>query len=56
LSAGEEELEKEESKANSIEAIHKDSESITESFPDVCETPSPAGPIPIPYPNITQIL
>ncbi|MGB7218838.1 MAG: DUF4150 domain-containing protein [Vicinamibacterales bacterium] len=21
-------------------------------FPDVCKTPSPAGPIPIPYPNI----
>ena len=22
------------------------------SFPDVCKTPSPGGPIPIPYPNI----
>lgn len=22
-------------------------------FPDVCLTPSPAGPVPIPYPNIT---
>src|SRR5258706_16462180 len=21
-------------------------------FPDVCKTPSPAGPVPIPYPNI----
>jgi hypothetical protein len=21
-------------------------------FPDVCKTPSPGGPIPIPYPNI----
>ena len=21
-------------------------------FPDVCKTPSPAGPIPVPYPNI----
>ena len=21
-------------------------------FPDVCKTPTPAGPIPIPYPNI----
>ena len=20
-------------------------------FPDVCKTPSPAGPVPIPYPN-----
>ncbi len=23
-------------------------------FPDVCLTPSPAGPIPIPYPNIAK--
>jgi len=23
-------------------------------FPDVCKTPSPAGPIPIPYPNIAK--
>ena len=23
-------------------------------MPDVCKTPSPAGPIPIPYPNIAQ--
>ena len=23
-------------------------------FPDVCKTPSPAGPVPIPYPNIGQ--
>lgn len=24
------------------------------AFPDVCKTPTPAGPIPIPYPNIAQ--
>lgn len=24
-------------------------------FPDVCKTPSPAGPIPIPYPNIAML-
>jgi hypothetical protein len=23
-------------------------------FPDVCLTPSPVGPVPIPYPNITM--
>jgi hypothetical protein len=23
-------------------------------FPDVCKTPTPAGPVPIPYPNIAQ--
>jgi hypothetical protein len=24
------------------------------TIPDVCKTPSPAGPVPIPYPNISQ--
>jgi hypothetical protein len=24
------------------------------AFPDVCLTPSPAGPVPIPYPNIAM--
>lgn len=24
------------------------------AFPDVCKTPSPAGPIPIPYPNMSM--
>ena len=24
------------------------------AMPDVCKTPTPAGPIPIPYPNIAQ--
>jgi hypothetical protein len=24
------------------------------AFPDVCKTPSPGGPIPIPYPNIAK--
>ncbi|MEQ9406788.1 MAG: DUF4150 domain-containing protein [Fuerstiella sp.] len=24
------------------------------SAPDVCNTPSPAGPVPVPYPNIAQ--
>jgi hypothetical protein len=23
-------------------------------FPDVCKTPSPAGPVPIPYPNVAK--
>jgi hypothetical protein len=25
---------------------------IDAAFPDVCKTPSPAGPVPIPYPNV----
>ncbi|MFQ5757342.1 MAG: DUF4150 domain-containing protein, partial [Acidiferrobacterales bacterium] len=24
-------------------------------FPDVCKTPSPAGPVPIPYPNVAML-
>ncbi|WP_437323031.1 DUF4150 domain-containing protein [Sorangium sp. So ce381] len=37
---------------NSMSVVHKDSGGVTPSFPDVCKTPSPGGPIPIPYPNI----
>jgi len=25
------------------------------AFPDVCKTPSPAGPVPIPYPNMAML-
>lgn len=28
----------------------------TATIPDVCKTPSPGGPVPIPYPNIAQIV
>ncbi len=31
---------------------HKGSGGMSIAFPDVCKTPSPGGPIPIPYPNI----
>jgi len=24
------------------------------AFPDVCKTPSPGGPVPIPYPNLAN--
>ena len=34
--------------------VHKSSSGIASAFPDVCKTPSPAGPIPIPYPNVSQ--
>lgn len=30
---------------------HKGSGGMSLVFPDVCKTPSPGGPIPIPYPN-----
>lgn len=28
---------------------------MSTAFPDVCKTPSPAGPVPIPYPSIAQL-
>jgi len=28
---------------------------IAFAFPDVCNTPTPGGPVPVPYPNIAQL-
>src|SRR5712692_5949285 len=39
---------------NNLSVVHAGSGGVTIAFPDVCKTPSPAGPIPIPYPNIAQ--
>jgi len=39
---------------NKMSVVHKDSGGVTTAFPDVCKTPTPGGPIPIPYPNIAQ--
>lgn len=39
---------------NNLSVVHADSSGTTIAFPDVCKTPSPAGPIPIPYPNIAK--
>jgi hypothetical protein len=39
---------------NSRGIAHKGSGGMSMVFPDVCKTPTPAGPIPIPYPNIGQ--
>lgn len=38
--------------ANSRGIAHGGSGGQSPIFPDVCKTPSPAGPVPIPYPNI----
>ena len=38
--------------ANSRGVSHKGSGGMSPIFPDVCKTPTPGGPIPIPYPNI----
>src|SRR5215467_12778784 len=35
--------------------VHKGSNHFSAAtIPDVCKTPSPGGPIPIPYPNVSQ--
>jgi hypothetical protein len=39
---------------NKLSVVTKDSNGITVAFPDVCKTPSPGGPLPIPYPNIAR--
>jgi len=39
---------------NFLSVVHAASGGVTIAFPDVCKTPSPVGPIPIPYPNIAQ--
>jgi len=40
---------------NFLSVVHKSSMGVTIAFPDVCKTPiPPAGPIPIPYPNIAM--
>ena len=39
---------------NMLSVVHKSSNGTTIAFPDVCKTPSPGGPIPIPYPNIAM--
>jgi hypothetical protein len=39
---------------NKLSIVNEDSGGKTLCFPDVCKTPSPGGPIPIPYPNIAM--
>lgn len=39
---------------NNRTVVHKGSSGVATNFPDVCKTPTPAGPIPIPYPNIAM--
>ena len=40
--------------ANDRTVVHAGSSGVSTAFPDVCKTPSPVGPIPIPYPNIAM--
>ncbi len=39
---------------NKLTVVHAKSSGISIAFPDVCKTPTPGGPVPIPYPNIAQ--
>jgi hypothetical protein len=39
---------------NNLTVVHADSGGTTIAFPDVCKTPSPGGPIPLPYPNVAK--
>jgi Domain of unknown function (DUF4150) len=40
---------------NGLSLVHKGSRgTATATLPDVCNTPSPAGPVPLPYPNIAM--
>jgi len=38
--------------ANGRGIVHAGSGGMSTVLPDVCKTPSPGGPVPIPYPNI----
>lgn len=40
---------------NDLTLCHKGSNGVsTATLPDVCNTPSPAGPVPMPYPNVAM--
>lgn len=39
---------------NNLSVVHKSSGGTTIAFPDVCKTPTPGGPVPIPYPNVAR--
>ncbi|WP_164015792.1 PAAR-like domain-containing protein [Pyxidicoccus trucidator] len=39
---------------NGMTPVTSESEGKVVGFPDVCKTPSPGGPVPIPYPNLAQ--
>src|SRR4051812_32479488 len=39
---------------NSLSVVHQASGGVSIAFPDVCKTPTPAGPVPIPYPNVAM--
>ncbi len=40
--------------ANGRGIAHKGSGGMSIAFPDVCQISTPAGPVPVPFPNIAQ--
>ena len=36
---------------NNLSVVHKSSNGLILAIPDVCKTPTPGGPVPIPYPD-----
>jgi len=39
---------------NGLSPVTSESEGTVAGFPDVCLTPGPGGPVPVPYPNIAK--
>ena len=39
---------------NSLSVVHEASGGVTTAFPDTCKTPTPGGPVPVPYPNVAE--
>jgi uncharacterized Zn-binding protein involved in type VI secretion len=40
--------------ANNMTVVHAGSGGMSTAAPDTCKTPTPGGPVPLPYPNIAQ--
>lgn len=40
--------------ANNRGIPHQNSGGMSIVFPDICKTPTPGGPVPVPYPNIAM--
>ena len=39
---------------NDRTVVHRGSDGVSATFPDVCLTPAPGGPAPVPYPNVAR--
>jgi Toxin PAAR-like domain len=39
---------------NGLTPVTAVSEGTVAGFPDICQTPSPSGPVPIPYSNLAR--